>query len=108
MWKDSETELDFLDYDYLVQSIISIIMNDKLLPASIGVYGDWGSGKSSLIRMCKTQLEEKDKNIKCLIFNGWLFENYEDAKTAILGEILDTFKEEAKVSEKIKIALNTL
>lgn len=108
MWKDSETELDFLDYGYLVKSITEIVHSDDLLPACIGLYGDWGSGKSSLIRMCKTQLEEKDKNIKCLIFNGWLFENYEDAKTAILGEILDTFKEEAKASEKIKIALNTL
>ncbi len=108
MWKDSETELDFLDYGYLVKSITEIVHSDDLLPACIGLYGDWGSGKSSLIRMCKTQLEEKDKNIKCLIFNGWLFENYEDAKTAILGEILDTFKEEAKVSKKIKIALNTL
>lgn len=47
MWKDSETEIDFLDYDYLIQTVQSIIMNDDLLPASIGVYGDWGSGKSS-------------------------------------------------------------
>ena len=56
MWKDSETELDFLDYNYLVNSVKDIVQNDDLLPACIGLYGDWGSGKSSLIRMCKTQL----------------------------------------------------
>ena len=49
MWKDSETELDFLDYDYLIQTLQSIITDDSLLPASVGVYGDWGSGKSSLM-----------------------------------------------------------
>lgn len=101
MWKDSETDLDFLDYDYLVNSMKDIIKDDALLPACIGVYGDWGSGKSSLIRMCKSQLEADDQKIKCLIFNGWLFENYEDAKTAILGEILDAFKEEAKLSANV-------
>lgn len=89
MWKDSETELDFLDYDYLIRTVESIVTNDSLLPASIGVYGDWGSGKSSLMYMCKERLEKSDKKIKCLVFNGWLFENYEDAKTAILGTILD-------------------
>ena len=108
MWKDSETELDFLDYNYLVQSMIEIIRDDSLLPACIGLYGDWGSGKSSLIRMCKSQLETQDDKVKCLIFNGWLFENYDDAKTAILGEILDAFKEEAKISDKAKRSIKAL
>lgn len=89
MWKDSETELDFLDYEYLVNSVKEIVFNDNLLPASIGIYGDWGSGKSSLIHMCKKQLENEDENIQCIVFNGWLFESYDDAKSAILGSILD-------------------
>lgn len=102
MWKDSETELDFLDYDYLIRTVESIVTNDSLLPASIGVYGDWGSGKSSLMYMCKERLEKSDKKIKCLVFNGWLFENYEDAKTAILGTILDEISKEQSLSGKAK------
>ena len=99
MWKDSETELDFLDYDYLIQTVQSIIMEDTLLPASIGVYGDWGSGKSSLMYMCKERLTKADSKIKCLVFNGWLFENYEDAKTVILGSILDEISKEESLSQ---------
>ncbi len=102
MWKDSETELDFLDYDYLIQTVRSIITNDNLLPASIGVYGDWGSGKSSLMYMCKECLIKADDKIKCLVFNGWLFENYEDAKTAILGTILDEISKEESLSQTAK------
>lgn len=108
MWKDSETELDFLDYDYLIQTVQNIITDDNLLPASIGVYGDWGSGKSSLMYMCKERLTKKDKNIKCLVFNGWLFENYEDAKTAILGTILDEISKEESLSQKAKDIINGL
>lgn len=108
MWKDSETELDFLDYDYLIQTIQSIITNDNLLPASIGVYGDWGSGKSSLMYMCKDRLTKADDKIKCLVFNGWLFENYEDAKTAILGTILDEISKEESLSKKAKSIIKGL
>ena len=45
MWKDSETEIDFLDYGYIVKILKDIICSDELLPASIGLYGDWGIGK---------------------------------------------------------------
>ena len=100
MWKDSETEIDFLDYDYLIQTLQSIITDDSLLPASIGVYGDWGSGKSSLMYMCKERLIKEDEKNKCLVFNGWLFENYEDAKTAILGTILDEISKETHLTKK--------
>lgn len=108
MWKDSETELDFLDYEYLIRTLQSIIMDDTLLPASIGVYGDWGSGKSSLMYMCKKRLEDSDEKIKCLIFNGWLFENYDDAKTAILGSILDEIGKQKRLSKKAKNILSGL
>jgi hypothetical protein len=40
MWKDSETEIDYLDYGYMVDMLTDIICDDELLPASIGIYGD--------------------------------------------------------------------
>ena len=96
MWRDSETELDYLDFDYLIETVSSIIKNDDLLPSTIGVYGDWGSGKSSLISMSIASMQ-KDKDILSIYFNGWLFEDYEDAKTALLGNILDTIERKRKL-----------
>lgn len=102
MWKDSETELDFLDYNYLIKSVEGIVFDDNLLPASIGIYGDWGSGKSSLMQMCKTSIQVRDPQAKCIMFNGWLFENYDDAKSAILGTILDEINSEKTLTTKAK------
>lgn len=107
MWKDSETEIDFLDYECMVNILTDIICNDDLLPASIGIYGDWGSGKSSLMHMCIKALESGGK-AKCLIFNGWLFESYSDAKTALLNNILDSIAEEKKLTETAKDILKGL
>ena len=99
MWKDSEAEIDFLDFDYLIGVLKDIIENEDLLPATIGVYGDWGSGKSSLIKLAINDFED-NKNIVCLNFNAWLFESYEDAKASLLGSILDKICEEKKLTEK--------
>jgi predicted KAP-like P-loop ATPase len=101
MWKDSETELDFLDFDYLIEILKDIIEDESLLPSSIGVYGDWGSGKSSLIRMSMKEFEAKDDTV-CLVFNGWLFEGYEDAKTALIGTILDTIQSKRSLNDTAK------
>ncbi|KIY20665.1 KAP family P-loop NTPase fold protein [Mesobacillus subterraneus] len=101
MWKDSETELDFLDFDYLIHTVSNIIKDDALLPSTVGVYGDWGSGKSSLINMSIASLKE-EKDTESIYFNGWLFEDYEDAKTALLGNILDTIEQNRSLDETAK------
>jgi KAP-like P-loop domain-containing protein len=73
MWSDNESSLDLLGCQHLVKVVTSIINNDTLLPATIGVFGDWGSGKTSLLQMVRTKLEE-DENVLVLSFNGWTFE----------------------------------
>ena len=108
MWKDSETEIDYLDFSYIVEIMKDTINDEKLLPSCIGLYGDWGSGKSSLMHMCKEQLEEQKDGTVCLLFNGWLYESYDDAKTAILASILDGIKEGRELSGTAKITLKAL
>ncbi len=107
MWRDSETELDYLDFDYLIETISDIIKNDDLLPSTIGVYGDWGSGKSSLINMSISSMKD-DEDIVSIYFNGWLFEDYEDAKTALLGSILDTIEEKRTFDETARDCIKGL
>lgn len=90
MWSDNEADIDLLGFRHLETAVLSIIRDPSLLPATIGVFGDWGSGKSSLMRMVREDLEgREDEGILVLSFNGWLFEGYEDAKTALMGTIID-------------------
>lgn len=107
MWRDSETNIDLLDFDYLIGITKDIIINDDLSPSSIGVYGDWGSGKSSLIEMTLKELSV-NKDYLCIKFNGWLFEGYEDAKTALIGTILDEINKEKKLTAKAKEVIERL
>lgn len=108
MWKDSEAEFDLLGFNYLADQVVEIAKDENLSPATVGVYGDWGSGKSSLMKMVKESLDS-DKETLTVEFNGWLFEGYEDAKTALCGTILDEMHKHktlfAKGKEKIKSLL---
>jgi predicted KAP-like P-loop ATPase len=109
MWKDCETNIDLLDFDYLINITEQIILNKSLSPSTIGIYGDWGSGKSSLMNMVRCSLEAKrDSKILCIKYNGWLFESYEDAKTALLGTILDEIKKKRTLSAKAKEKITQL
>lgn len=99
MWSDNETLEDYLCCDHLVTTVESLVSNPQLLPCSVGVFGDWGSGKTSLLKMIEARLDGKD-DIVVIWFNGWLFEGLEDAKTALMGTILEKLAEKKPIGEK--------
>lgn len=103
MWKDSETIIDYLNFDYIIDAVVKLVLDEDLSPSSIGLYGDWGSGKSSLMKMVEQHLTSMDgKSILCIRFNGWLFEGYEDAKTALCGTILESIHKKEGISSQVK------
>lgn len=99
MWSDNESGIDLYNVQHLVAAVASTARNQRLLPVTIGVYGDWGSGKSTVVRMVKEQLDAEEGTL-CVYFNGWLFEGYEDAKAAIIGSILDELADQRRAVEK--------
>ena len=110
MWPDKETEIDYLNFGYMVNLVANIATNRDLSPSTIGLYGDWGSGKSSLMKLVQKKIEEKyPKNEKkkdtvktlCIEFNGWLFEGYEDTKTSLCGAILDALADKKRFSKEV-------
>ena len=105
MWSDNESNIDLLRFSYLSSSVNDIILNPTLIPTTIGLFGDWGSGKSTLMKLIEKDLSKEDK-FAIVSFNGWLFEGYEDAKSALMGAIIHALAEKKglykKCSEKVK------
>jgi len=101
MWNDNDTHIDFIDVNYLVEAVKKIVENDNLIPCTIGVFGDWGSGKSSLMRMIENDYQDQD-DILVIQFNGWLFEGYDDAKTALMTTIIEQIVSKRTLGDKAK------
>ena len=104
IWQDNETEIDLLGFDVHADLIRSVITDPTVLPVTVGVFGDWGGGKSSIMKMLQKELsnEKTYPDIVCLYFNGWTFEGYEDAKSALLSSILIQLGEHKRFGPKAK------
>ncbi|CAF3745949.1 unnamed protein product [Rotaria sp. Silwood1] len=99
---DNETSEDLLGFKVHANLLIDVINDDSILPITIGVFGEWGSGKSSILKMVYDELIEKSEDALILYFNGWVFEGYDDAKAALLESIIKGFEENEKIREKVK------
>jgi predicted KAP-like P-loop ATPase len=104
VWQDNETAIDLLGFDVHAELIRSVITDQSVLPVTVGVFGDWGGGKSSIMKMLEQELSNEDAypDVVCLYFNGWTFEGYEDAKSALLSSILIQLGEHKKFGAKAK------
>ena len=87
MWSDNETVEDLIGFRVHSELIADVGTDSKLLPVTLGVFGDWGSGKTSIMRMLQRQLEQ-DEQVAVVYFDAWLFEGYDDAKSALISSII--------------------
>lgn len=99
MWKDTETAEDLLGYRFHAKLLKDIVLDDNMLPTSIGIFGNWGYGKSSLmllmqkevdIEIVKQKAAGKEWRVLQVRFNGWQYENYESTKYSLIQVLLDS------------------
>ena len=101
MWLDNASDIDILFYEPYARIIADIAKNKEYNPLTIGVFGLWGAGKSTLLKLIDKKLENQE-GIICVTINAWMFESYDDAKTAIMEALLQELKEEVPAEVKKK------
>lgn len=84
---DHETAVDFLNYEAIAKTIVALLKENRQRALTIGVHGDWGAGKSSVLKMVESGMSGDDE-VACLWFNGWTFQGFDDAKTVLIEVIV--------------------
>jgi predicted KAP-like P-loop ATPase len=113
MWPDNETRIDLIGFRVHADLIRSVVTDRKMLPVTIGVFADWGGGKTSIMKMLEHDLDPTNpapgsqdttdrEGVVCLYFNGWTFEGYDDAKSAIVSAILMALGEHKRFGPKVR------
>ena len=101
---DNETKIDLLNNEAIASTIIGLLCANPDHPVTIGVHGDWGAGKSSMLEMIEDGFADKD-DVLCLKFNGWRFQGFEDAKIALIEGIVTGLVEKRPVLKKAGVAI---
>ena len=94
---------DKLGFEEYAEGVISIIedISKEDTPFTLGLFGSWGSGKTSFMRIMKYLLEES--GYKTIFFNSWEFANEEKPWIPFMIKVVnELFKEEEhKIDKKI-------
>ncbi len=111
MWTDNETAQDFLNFGGIAKTVAEIIEQAQSRPISIGVSGAWGVGKSSMIKLIRTELSARPTKKEqapgtgdvgklsrfiFVEFNAWLYQGYDDARAALIEVVASTLAKEAE------------
>ena len=101
---DNETKVDLLNNEAIASTIIELLRAKPDHPVTIGVHGDWGAGKSSVLEMIEAGFADQD-DVLCLKFNGWRFQGFEDAKIALIEGIVTGLVEKRPALKKAAVAV---
>lgn len=87
MWADTETSTDFLNYSEVAELVAELIADPDLLPLSLGVFGGWGIGKSSTLRLVEAEIAKTPDRYLVVRFDAWLYQDFDDARAALMSVI---------------------
>ncbi len=102
MWSDKESSIDFLNFNETAESIKDLITEKNLMPISVGVFGDWGAGKSTILELTKSTLADDEEDYIQVSFDAWMFQGYDDAKAALLETIAATLLKRSEADESLR------
>jgi len=104
---DNETKVDLLNNESIAATIVRLLRERPEHPITVGVHGDWGAGKSSVLEMIESALEQ-DESVLCIKFNGWRFQGFEDAKIALIEGIVTELVEKRPALQKTADAVKDI
>jgi len=96
--KIPKKEDDKLDFKSFAQKQSDFLKKIKP-PFCFGLFGDWGSGKTTIMNFMKEYFSEDDK-VATVWFDSWKYENYDNLFFPLMCEICNQTPEEKKIKVK--------
>lgn len=98
LWSDEPATQDLLAFRAVAETAADAIFDDGLDPVAIGLSGAWGSGKTSVLELIKSEItaRSKDSDRKVLVIptQPWLYDPAVGPKESLIAEVLGALKGE--------------
>lgn len=103
MWADVDTNKDFLNYSEIADLVVDVIRDPTMRPVTVGIFGSWGTGKSTLLNLIEGGLNPTESTSDFIVvrFDAWLYQGFDDSRAALMEVIASTLIEAAQKSESV-------
>ncbi len=98
-----------LNHDKIVENLKNFIESDTMItPLSIAIHGEWGSGKTSIMKTLANKLDSLQSQV--IFFEPWRYENADPplALAQIIGNKLDNSQNKAVARDIVLMAANSI
>jgi formylglycine-generating enzyme required for sulfatase activity len=91
---DRPAEVDALGFAPYRDTLVEIVAGlDTHTPLTIGIFGTWGAGKTSLMSMVKAHIDERGlPRYRTVWFNAWKYNKEEALWRALILRVLDALR----------------
>jgi hypothetical protein len=100
LWSDNPSALDLLGFADVTAPIAEAVLRDKLDPVTVGIEGDWGSGKTTMLELLGAQLDS-DESVIVVKTHPWEYDPATDPKATLIAEVLTALHKELDKREKL-------
>jgi KAP-like P-loop domain-containing protein len=110
LWDDNPSEIDLLGFDAIADPISQALLRERLDPVCVGVFGPWGCGKTTILRLIEQRFS--DDSVVVVFTQPWSYDPATDPKATLVGEVLaavrDRLEGDAGAKERLAEQLTSL
>jgi hypothetical protein len=107
IYDDNAATVDLLGFDTVVAPMVEAIASPSTGPLTIGIRGNWGTGKSTLLRLVRAGLETRG-GFLTLVVDPWEFESGDAMRAALTESVLLELDELLPDESGVRVGLRRL
>lgn len=105
LWSDEPATQDLLAFRAVAETVVDSLFEDDLDPIAIGLSGAWGSGKTSVLELVKSEITERSNiaSSKVLVVptQPWSYDPVVGPKESLIAEVLAALYKEFNAEDPI-------
>jgi hypothetical protein len=95
LWPDNPTAVDLLGFSDIAAPVLDAITRDRLDPVAVGIFGDWGSGKTTVLEIIDASLADQAGTL-VVFTRPWEYDPTLDARATLITEVLEALREQVE------------
>jgi hypothetical protein len=105
LWSDDPSTLDLLSFSAISSTVVDAVLDESLDPVALGLSGEWGSGKTTVLRLIAEELaasESGESKVLVVQTDPWRYDPALGVKETLITEILGALKGELETDRSGK------